>query len=34
MDDELQGSGVRYFILRARYNVFYGNWRYAVQGNT
>lgn len=33
-DDELTGSGVRYFIWRARYAVFYGDWRYAVQGQT
>jgi phage major head subunit gpT-like protein len=35
IDDELAGDGgVRYFIWRARYAVFYGNWRYCVQGNS
>ena len=33
-DDETQGSGVRYFIWRARYNGFYGDWRTAALGNT
>ena len=34
VDDETQGSGVRYFIWRARYNGFYGDWRLAAMGNT
>lgn len=33
-DDETQGNGVRYFKWVARYNVFYGDWRLAAQGNT
>lgn len=33
-DDETQGSGVRYYKWYARYNVFYGDWRLAVQGQT
>ncbi|RMD64631.1 hypothetical protein D6833_04165 [Candidatus Parcubacteria bacterium] len=33
-DDETQGSGIRYFKWHARYNVFYGDWRLAAQGNT
>ena len=34
VDDETQGSGVRYYIFRARYNGFYGDWRLAAMGNT
>ena len=34
VDDETQGSGVRYFFWRARYNGFYGDWRTASMGNT
>ena len=34
-DDETQGGGgVRYFKWHARYQVFYGDWRLAVMGNT
>lgn len=33
-DDETQGSGIRYFKFHARYNVFYGDWRLAVLGNS
>jgi len=33
-DDETQGSGIRYFKWHARYNVFYGDWRLAVMGNS
>jgi phage major head subunit gpT-like protein len=34
-DDEQAGDGgVRYFKWHARYSVFYGDWRMAIQGNT
>lgn len=33
-DDESQGSGIRYFKLFARYEVFYGDWRLAVMGDS
>ena len=33
-DDETQGSGIRYFKFHARYNVFYGDWRLAILGNS
>lgn len=33
-DDETQGSGIRYFKWHARYNVFYGDWRLCVEGNS
>lgn len=35
VDDKLTGSGgTRYFIYKARYTIFYGDWRLALQGNT
>ncbi len=35
VDDEFSGDGAtRYYIYRARYNVFYGNWRYCIEGNS
>lgn len=33
-DDHTQGSGVRYYKWVARYEVFYGDWRLLIQGNT
>ena len=33
-DDESQGSGIRYYKWSERLNLFYGDWRLAVQGNT
>lgn len=34
-DDEKAGDGgMRYFKFHARYTVFYGDWRLAIQGNT
>lgn len=33
-DDHSQGSGIRYYKFHARYEVFYGDWRLAAQGNT
>lgn len=33
-DDHTQGMGVRYYKWVARYNIFYGDWRLATQGNT
>lgn len=34
-DDETQGDGgIRYYKWHARYNVFYGDWRLAILGNS
>jgi hypothetical protein len=33
-DDYTQGGGIRYFKWHARYQVFYGDWRLAIMGNT
>lgn len=33
-DDETQEDAVRYFKIHARYTVFFGDWRTAIQGNT
>lgn len=33
-DDYTQMGGVRYFMFRARYEAFYGDWRLAIMGNT
>ena len=33
-DDQTQAGGVRYYKWYARYEVFYGDWRLASQGNT
>lgn len=33
-DDYTQMGGVRYFMLRARYEAFYGDWRLGIMGNT
>lgn len=33
-DDETQAAGIRYYKWHARYQVFYGDWRLAVMGNS
>lgn len=33
-DDHTQGGGVRYYKWYARYEVFYGDWRLAIMGNS
>lgn len=33
-DDHTQGSGIRYYKWVARYEVFYRDWRSAIQGNS
>lgn len=33
-DDHSQGGGIRYYKWMARYEIFYGDWRLATQGNT
>lgn len=33
-DDETQGNGIRYMKWVARYNVFYGDWRLSIMGDS
>lgn len=33
-DDHTQGGGIRYYKWYSRYEVFYGDWRSAIQGNS